>query len=59
MRLSSVSNSNSMFDFNMFTRLIWCVQLIELKIQLWTVIAGLLSVLIFADPFYSSNFNLY
>jgi len=32
------------------------LQIIHLKDQLWTVIAGLLSVLILADPFYSPDF---
>jgi len=34
------------------------LKIIHLKDQLWTVITRLLSVLILADPFYSSDFNL-
>jgi len=32
------------------------LKIIHLKDQLWTVIAGLLSVLLLADPFYSPDF---
>jgi len=35
------------------------LKIIHLKDQLWIVIAGLLSVLFFADPFYSPDFNFY
>jgi len=33
------------------------LKIIHRKDQLWTVIAGLLSVLLIADPFYSPDFN--
>jgi len=33
------------------------LKIIHLKVQLWTVIARLLSVLLLADPFYSPDFN--
>jgi len=35
------------------------LKIIHLKDKLWTVIAGLLSVLILADPIYSPDFNFY
>jgi len=34
------------------------LKITHLKEQLWTVIAGLLSVLNLADPFYSPDFNI-
>jgi len=35
------------------------LKIIHLKDQLWTVIAGLLSVLLLADPFYSLDFKIW
>jgi len=34
------------------------LKIIHLKDQLWTVIVGLLSIMILADHIYSSDFNL-